>query len=285
MEQIEAFIEAANAPSFRVAAERCALSAAALSRRIQAFSDHFGQQMFERTASGARLTVAGQQCLAELEPAYLELRRSAMRIGEREQSVITLSMSHSLAVGWLIPRLPDFKSRHPEIELVLRIDRTAATLRRGDADLAVCFSDIDTTGLTHEKLLPVHAAPVATPEMAASIRALDTEQLLSVTLPADIWIWWAEAAGQAHPTGPITRFEFTHAMYEAAAQGIGVAMGSSPTIWPYLESGRLQRLDYPVVGFHGYYSVAATPARKRRRAVAATWNWLEAQAAETLPLH
>ena len=75
LEQIEAFIEAAEAPSFRVAAERCALSPAAFSRRIQAFSACLGVALFERTPSGARLTAAGRRCLADLKPAYLELRR------------------------------------------------------------------------------------------------------------------------------------------------------------------------------------------------------------------
>jgi DNA-binding transcriptional LysR family regulator len=281
LEQIEAFIEAANAPSFRVAAERCSLSAAALSRRIQAFSHHFGQQLFERTASGARLTEAGQQCLAELEPAYLELRHAAARIGERERSAVSLSMSHSLAVSWMIPRLGDFREKHPGIELNLKIDRTAGTLRRGDADIGVCFSDIEMNGLVHDKLLPVYAAPVASPGLAQTVTALAGQPLLSVTLPADIWFWWAEAAGQAEPDGPITRFEYTHAMYEAAAQGLGVAMGSSPTIWPFIESGRLTRLDYPVVGFHGFYSVAAKQSRRRQPAVAATWRWLEQQAVMT----
>jgi LysR family glycine cleavage system transcriptional activator len=285
LEQIESFIEAANAPSFRVAAERCALSAAALSRRVQAFSDHFGQQLFERTAAGARLTEAGRQCLAELEPAYLELRQASLRVGQRGKGTVNLSMSHSLAVCWLIPRLPDFRAQHPEIDLTLKIDRGATALQRGDADIGICFSDIEMKGMIFQKLLPVHTAPVATPAFAKSFNSLKGQPLLSVTMPADIWPWWAEASGQAEPDGPITRFEFTHAMYEAAAQGIGIAMGSSPTIWPFLESGRLIRLDFPVVDFHGFYSVVTTPARAGNRNVAATWRWLEKQAAMTPALH
>src|SRR5215469_18054206 len=84
LEQIEAFVEAARGPTFRAAAERCALSPAAFSRRIQAFASHLGVVLFERHGAQLRLTEAGRQCLAELEPAYRELRRAAAAVGSED---------------------------------------------------------------------------------------------------------------------------------------------------------------------------------------------------------
>lgn len=283
LEQIEAFIEAAKAPSFRVAADRTALSPAAFSRRIQAFSDHVGLRLFERTAGGARLTEAGAQCLAELEPAYLELRRAACAVGERAQRALAISLSHSLAVGWLIPRLDQFRVAHPEIDLTLKTDRGSSAIKRGEADIAICFSDIDLAGLAHAPLLEVDATPVASPELAERLDSagLDDQRLLSLTAPADLWQWWSTATGGAVTLGPITRFELIHAVYETASQGLGVAIGASPTVWPYLQSGRLRRLGLPVARFPGGYRIAAAPDRKRQRPVATLWRWLEDQAAAT----
>ena len=48
LQVIEAFIEAAGAPTFPIAAERCALSPPAFSRRIQAFTAFVGDNVFER---------------------------------------------------------------------------------------------------------------------------------------------------------------------------------------------------------------------------------------------
>jgi DNA-binding transcriptional LysR family regulator len=285
LEQIEAFIEAARAPSFRVAAERCALSPAAFSRRIQAFSDHVGARLFDRTAGGARLSEAGKRCLDELETPYLELRRAAHAIGDSALRPLSLSLSHSLAVGWLIPRLDQFRTAHPDIELKLKTDRGATAVRRGEADLAICFSDIDLTGLAHAPLLGVAATPVASPELAERIEGsgLADQRLLSVTSPVDLWQWWSSATGSP-ATGPVSHFELIHAMYEAASQGLGIAIGSSPTVWPFLQSGRLRQLGMPVArftdGFRGY-RIAAAQDRKRRKPVAALWNWLETQAAAT----
>src|SRR5204862_4538803 len=97
----------------------------------------------------------------ELEPAYLELRRIAEKVGDRGRRDVTLSLSHSLAVGWLIPRLEKFRARHPDIALTLKTDRGARGVRSGEADLGICFTDIDLTGLDHVDLLNVAATPVA----------------------------------------------------------------------------------------------------------------------------
>ncbi|OJU17749.1 MULTISPECIES: LysR family transcriptional regulator [unclassified Sphingomonas] len=283
LEQIEAFIEGARGPTFRAAADRCALSAAAFSRRIQAFSDHVGARLFERTAGGARLTDAGKDCFAELEPAYLELRRIAEKVGDRGRRDVTLSLSHSLAVGWLIPRLEKFRARHPDIALTLKTDRGARGVRSGEADLGICFTDIDLTGLDHVDLLNVAATPVAAPQIARAFAedGLDRYPLLSVTQPTDLWDWWTRSTGRPMPSGQVTRFEFIHALYETASQGLGVAIGSSPTVWPFLEAGRLERIGLPVARFPGGYQLAAAPDRKRRGPVGAVWHWLEEQAAAT----
>ncbi|MES2095618.1 MAG: LysR family transcriptional regulator [Pseudomonadota bacterium] len=283
LEQIEAFIEAANGPTFRAAADRCALSPAAFSRRIQSFSDHVGVRLFERTAGGARLTEAGREFLIELEPPYLELRRAAEAVGDKGGRSVTISLSHSLAVGWLIPRLENFHRHHADISLSIKTDRGARAVRSGDADLGICFSDIDVAGLAHTDLLDVSGTPVAAPGLARTLdhTRLGDYPLFSLTKPEDQWDWWSRATGHPQVTGRFTRFELIQALYETASQGLGVAIGASPTIWPYLESGRLERIGLPVARFPGGYRLAAAPDRKRRSAVGAVWQWLEEQAATT----
>lgn len=290
LEQIEAFIEAAEAPSFRVAAERCALSPAAFSRRIQAFSSFVGLPMFERRPGGLRLTEAGRRCLTQLKPAYLELRRAAASVVETqgETQAVTLSLSHSLAVGWLIPRLDKFRAAHPEIELSIRTQRGAEDMRSGEADLGICFADIDLTGLVNQPLLDVAVGPVAAPAVAAAFTArgdrLETQRLLSVAYPAGLWPWWAQETGFEAKLPPIATYDLLHAMYEIASEGFGVALGATPTIWPHIDSGRLVRLDLPFAEMPGGYRLAAPADRRRRRAVGAVWRWLETEADRTRTL-
>ncbi len=287
LEQIEAFIAAGRARTFREAAEHCALSPAAFSRRIQAFSDFVGFPLFERCPGGVRLTEAGKTCLDELEPAYAELRRAAAHIAnvESHDRRVRLSLSHSLAVGWLIPRLDAFHEAHPGIELSLKTERSAVDVRSGDVDLGICFSDIDLAGLTAQPLLAVTAVPVASPQVADAMIAdggqLGRRRLLAVSSPPGQWRRWMDQTGVQIEPISISTFDLLQAMYAAAAEGMGVALASSPTAQPHLQSGRLKPVGLPAVRSVGAYRLAATPERKRRRAVGAVWRWLEAEARAT----
>lgn len=289
LENIQAFIEAARGPNFRAAAERCAISPAAFSRRLQALASQLDRALFERTSDGLRLTEAGIRCLRELEPAYLELRRAARAaVGDEvEQTEVRLSLSHSLAVGWLIPRLGDLSEAAPEIRLSFDTVRDDSALRRGTVDLALCYSDADLSGLTSSPLIGVRGTPVASPEVADRFRAnpdLAAFPRLAVTVPANIWGWWTDQAGQAR-LAATTQFDVMQAAYEAAAMGMGIVLGALPTVQPYLDDGRLVELGLPWLKYPGEYRLAATRAGRRRPHVAAVWSWLEDQAADTSPAY
>ena len=287
LEQIEAFIEAGRARTFRDAAERCALSPAAFSRRIQAFSDFIGLVLFERCPGGVRLTEAGRRCLEELEPAYVELRRAAASVAgsDPQDQGVRLSLSHSLAVGWLIPRLDAFHAAHPGIELSLRTQRDASDIRHGNVDLGICFSDIDLSGLSSQPLLAVIAIPVAAPQVAAEMQAEGGRpagrRLLAASQPPGQWRWWMELTGLRIEPDATATFDLLQALYEVAAEGLGVALASSPTVQPHLQSGRLATVGLPGARFPGGYQLAATPERRRRSAVGAVWRWLETEARTT----
>ena len=284
LEVIEAFIEAARAPSFRIAAERCALSPAAFSRRIQAFRDFVGHEVFDRQPGGMRLTVAGQDCLATLEPIYRSMAQAALELGARRAGEkVTLSLSHSLAVSWLIPRLERFRARCPNIEVAIQTTRTAEAIRAGHADLGVCASDIDAEGLHTEHLLDVHVAPVASPELAAAFRdgriELCRQRLLAPAQAPGIWSWWSEATGaNGRPFQASETFDMAYALYEAAATGWGVAAGMGVTVATHLKTGRLVSLGLPSAHYPGGYRLVGRANRLRAPAVASLWRWLAEEA-------
>lgn len=280
LEVIEAFIEAAHAPSFRIAAERCALSPAAFSRRIQAFRDFAGREVFDRTPRGVLLTDAGRECLAVLEPTYRAMMEAARDLGAMGRPArVTISLSHSLAVAWLIPRLERFRLRAPQIEIAIQTTRSAESIRSGAADLGICATDIDVAGLHAEHLLDIDITPVACPEMADEIRAgrrrLSDHRLLTAVQDPAMWSWWADKVGaDGRPLPRAETFDMANALYEAAATGWGVATGMSVTVTPHLQSGRLVSLGLPAARYPGAYRLVAKASRMRSAPVAAFWRWL-----------
>jgi LysR family transcriptional regulator, glycine cleavage system transcriptional activator len=247
-----------------------------------------GVKLFERCVGGVRLTDAGRRHLREVEPAYLEFLRATTSIGPEagQGGEVKLSLSHSLAVGWLIPRLNRFRAAHPDIELSFKTQRGASDLRRGDVDVAICFSDIDLSGLDFQPLLDVFCTPVASPAVARTYRenrrSLARHRLLAVSSPPDVWPWWAQSTGcELGCESSFIRFDMLHAMYESASQDIGIAMGSIVTVLPHLESGRLQTLGLPVAQHVGGYRLATNANSRLERPVASTLRWLKAEAVRT----
>jgi DNA-binding transcriptional LysR family regulator len=208
---------------------------------------------------------------------------------ERERShEVKLSLSHSLAVGWLIPRLGRFRADHPDIELSFKTQRTAFYLRRGEVDLAICYSDIDMSGFESEPLLTVSCTPVASPRLAKAYREnggpLERHRLLAAISPVgNVWPWWSKLTGFEMDSDTCLEFDTLHAMYEAASQDMGIGMATSATIQPHLESGRLELLGLPVSrgSSGGNYNLMANAPRKRERSVATAWRWLKAEAVRT----
>jgi DNA-binding transcriptional LysR family regulator len=280
LEIIEAFFEATQAASFRDAAARCALSPAAFSRRIQAFSAYVGRDLFERRDGRMQLTDAGRECEAQLAPVYRSLREATAAVARAPaETTVTISLSHSLSVGWLIPRLEGFRRRHPAIDVQIRTERTAALIRSGDADLGVCASDVDLAGLREAHLLHMLVTPVACPRIAAAFHAgagrLDDYRLLVMKQHPETWTWWSSETGYPCTSPPPgATFDVLQTMYEAAAAGQGVAVGTCVTVGPHLASGRLVHLGLPSARYPGAYRLAASASRLKSLAVRRLWTWL-----------
>ncbi|MBE0594500.1 MAG: hypothetical protein IH616_19090 [Gemmatimonadales bacterium] len=63
-------------------------------------------------------------------------------------------------------------------------------------------------------------------------------------------------------------------MYEAAASGLGIAIGIRPLVDPFLKSGRLVPLHERTVRLAGGHYVAALPAMMHEPPVRAFWRWI-----------
>src|SRR5690606_33349792 len=102
-----------------------------------------GQDVFERSGAGVRLTPLGEDLrrrvakpVAALEDAALALRRPAERLRLR------LSVVPSLGNLWLLPRLESFRKAHAEVELELRQYHHDEDYQRDDIDLWIALKQL-----------------------------------------------------------------------------------------------------------------------------------------------
>uniref|UniRef100_UPI0035C99BB3 LysR substrate-binding domain-containing protein n=1 Tax=uncultured Sphingomonas sp. TaxID=158754 RepID=UPI0035C99BB3 len=231
LEATEAFLAAARAPSFRAAADEIALSPSAFSRRIQLLESFVGAALFDRSGPSVQLTDAGADYFADVAPAMDSIRRATMRIRDSAGSrTLRLVTSHSFAVSWLVPRLPDLIREHG-IEIDLTIGRDAQSLTSGAADLAIWGGHDAEETLPRERLIALSAVLASAPRLAdgrlppACLAEVAGHRVLAAKAPEHFWRRWLQQMGQDdRDWQAVTRFETTQLTYEAAASGLGLTL-------------------------------------------------------------
>src|SRR5215831_15453184 len=136
---IKAFEAAARLGSFTRAAAELNVTHGAVSRQIRLLEDWPGTRLFLRTSRNAVPTEAGTELLAEAGPVLDRLAEVSQRLQHHAPAaeVIRVSALPTFAMRWLIPRLPEFQSQYPGVELQIFTASTSAEQFRMDVDAVI----------------------------------------------------------------------------------------------------------------------------------------------------
>jgi len=239
---IKAFEAAARSGSFAGAGAELNVSAAAVSRMVHLLEQRLGVDLFERKANRLAMTAAGRAYQSGLTPIFDALASLTAQVtAPSSQRVLTLGVGPTFAMRWLIPRLADFQKEAPDIEVRITTGGAAAPFG-DDWSCGIKLGDGDWPDLVAEPLFSADLLPVCAPRLAAQLKRpsdLRGPNLLRVAHAAEDWPLWLKAAGVARVSARGPEFEFYGQAQQAAADGLGVAMGIRPYIDDDLAAGRL----------------------------------------------
>jgi LysR family transcriptional regulator, glycine cleavage system transcriptional activator len=239
---IKAFEAAARSGSFAGAGAELNVSAAAVSRMVHLLEQRLGVDLFERKANRLAMTAAGRAYQSGLTPIFDALASLTAQVTvPSSQRVLTIGVGPTFAMRWLIPRLADFQKEAPDIEVRITTGGAAAPFG-DDWSCGIKLGDGDWPDLVAEPLFSADLLPVCAPRLAAQLKRpsdLRGPNLLRVAHAAEDWPLWLKAAGVARVSARGPEFEFYGQAQQAAADGLGVAMGIRPYIDDDLAAGRL----------------------------------------------
>lgn len=163
----------------------------------------------------------------------------------RVSGIVRINVPTSFALRWLIPRLSEFQTAFPGIEI--RISTTSRKLRYvGSAfDLGVRLSRDPGSRLKFRTLMKDLQLPACSPELlrtrpVEAIGDLHHHTLLHSATTRSAWSRWLAVAENSHLTpARHLEFEHVHLQLQAAVDGLGVAMASLPLIERDLAAGRM----------------------------------------------
>ena len=242
---LRVFEAVATRLSFAEAAEALHVTPAAVSMQVRTLEDYLQVPLFRRSGRKVALTPEGEQLLPgirrgldELEAALNELR------SDRKGGQLNISMLASFLQKWLMPRLPDLRNRHPDVELRVHTSRENVDFSRTDFHAAIRLGTGDYKGLYSERIMDEWIVAVAAPQLLAkhgpllSSQPLERYPLLQST--DEPWVHWREVgAGEPKPVrGSV--LDDSVSVIMAAEQGLGFALVRWSLAASDLEAGRLQ---------------------------------------------
>jgi LysR family glycine cleavage system transcriptional activator len=263
------FEAAARHMSFKLAAAELCLTPSAVSHGIQTLEDWLGGRLFVRLNRGLRLTEAGAAYLVPVQEALSALARATEALpGRSPRNRLAVSIAPTVASRWLLPALPRFQALRPDIRVVIDTRFRRVDFPRDGVDIAIRLGQEPGEGLYTLKLVDEELIPVCTPALAAGISSLTDlarATLLHVDTISSDWGYWFEAHGKGSVTPRQSlSFDTIHMAFDAAVNGLGVAIGRLPMVRPELEAGKLVPvLGPPVASKTAYWLVTSHDALAR----------------------
>ncbi len=137
---IELFCKAAALGNFTAAAEMLGVTPAAVSRAVTRLEGRLGVQLFARTTRKIRLTVDGELYFDQCRQALVQIEEVERVItGNQETPRGTLRISMPTTYGHfrVLPLLPEFLEKHPEICVEIDISNRNIDFVEENFDVAI----------------------------------------------------------------------------------------------------------------------------------------------------
>ena len=295
------FEAAARLGSFMKAGDELGITPAAVAYRVKSLERHLGVELFQRYARYVRLNDHGRAYLLEVQHILDELRRANDRLRDNDLNpLLRLITVEVFAEKWLMPRLPGFKTAHPELAIEFDTDQGFFAPEQREFDVWVAFTD-RIKGVQHcETLFEEALVPVCSPALLeARGRPSEPDELHHWPLLYDLvwapyWTHWF-ACHDAPPVNlsQASGFRLYSVMVQAAVAGMGVALGHTRMIADEIEQGTLVPLFDSAVPAPARYVLCLAAAAQEKPGVAAFCDWIRGQAAQQsrsplsdrIPLH
>lgn len=275
---LRAFEAAGRMGSFTKAAAELNVSHSAISRHVRGLEKRLNVHLFRTENTGVALTDQGHTYLAEITPAFDQIAQATELLSDQPEGTVTLTTESTIAQKWLVPRLANFKTRHPQIDLKLSVETRVMDIEAHDFDIGIRYLRSEPPA-GYDLLFLSTVRAYAAPRFAPVINEkLDLSTLAAGPLIEEatfrLWPEWFEKAGLQK----VPKLDLPHPLsallaIQSAVAGLGAVLMDKNLCEPEIEVGALVELSQIEIPFGGYY-LAINSRAGRRKAVRAVRQWL-----------
>jgi len=235
-DKLRVFHAVAEAGSFTHAGESLNLSQSAVSRQISALEESLKVSLFHRHARGLILTEEGEELFQTAHEVFAKLAMAEARIRDtkdRPQGPVKITTTVAFGSIWLTPRLKEFLTLYPDIDVSVVLADTELDLSMREADVAIRMMPPTQPGLIRRKLVRLRYRIYASPQyLEANGTPKNAEDLDDHALivygeeahpPAPNLNWLLEAGAVGGPRRAALKVNSIYGIFRAVQNGIGIA--------------------------------------------------------------
>lgn len=244
-EDLQTFVEVADAGGISAAARRLGLSKSIVSRRLFKLEAELGVQLLLRTTRGAALTEAGvtfREHAARIG-VELDMARETMLPSGKLRGQLRVAMPLSLGPTHFAPVLAEMAHGNPDLQLHASYSDRFVDLVAEGFDCAIRVGHLPDSNLIAKRIGPITGSFVASPDYVKRHGAPETpEELLThEALMQGAESWKMTDGDRIITVQPQGRFKADNgvALVAAAAAGLGIGCVPDCLIHDLVSSGRL----------------------------------------------
>ncbi|OMH25963.1 choline sulfate utilization transcriptional regulator [Motiliproteus sp. MSK22-1] len=274
------FEAAARHLSFTAAARELGSTQSAVSQQVRGLEQQLELPLFRRIYRGVTLTEEGLQLYEAVQSGYQQMAECLEKLQRsRQHQRINVATDFAFAAYWLLPRLPEFRERHPGIDVRIVTSQGQYDFSAQDVDVAIIFDNQQSLAdktrkpwlekpqrLFFEKVFPICSpaflrrhGPVQSHKKLAALPLLK--------LGADAGQGWQDwnsffkgRRSQVEPSDPVLTFNNYTLLVQAAIAGQGIGMGWDTLVDDLINSGVLVGLsEFSLSTDSGYFLVEPDP--------------------------
>jgi len=246
MNSLRVFASVGQHSSVAKAAADLCVTPGAVSRHIKILEGYISLELFERSGRNIILTDQGKAYWNEVNDLLRRLEIETNRIIDIGTSgPRTICCSRMFMRNWLLPRLPSFYQKHPDVELHFVVSSAREELDPS-AHLSIRLGDGNWPNLSKTFLFNSDPVPVCSPEYLAKapklncITDLKHHTLVHSTHTPPYWEQWlGDHSDSVLKEAKHINFDGGGLEYHAALVGLGIGVAQLPLITADLVAGHL----------------------------------------------
>ncbi len=252
--QMLVFVKVVENGSISAAARAAGQTPSAVSKQIGDLEDRMGHRLLHRTRTGVSPTAEGRDFYArckEVAEKVAEAEAHMQVLDGRPRGRLRVVSSVAFGKAQLVPALPEFLDRHPEITLSVELSDRPIDLEAEDIDAAIRFSEqLDDPSVVVRKIMENERILCAAPEYLARAGTPDSFDdlvrfnCLRTMRTGGTAPWISVQDGREHVIEAAGNFEGNSAdvLLHAALAGLGIARLSRYLVEDRIRSGELVRI-------------------------------------------